>query len=92
MKTLALVNNKSGVGKSTSAVSRRGIGCKAPRFTSLRGGARDLAAVLGSLLVARLELGKTDPRLTTMRRLAEALKLTVGELADSPTKRARGKR
>ena len=45
------------------------------------------------VLVARLELGQTDPRLATLRRLAEALKLTVGELVDgSPTKRTGGKR
>ena len=44
------------------------------------------------VLVARLELGQTDPRLSTLTKLAEALKLTVGELVDSPTKRARGKR
>lgn len=49
-------------------------------------------AGVGSVLVARLELGQTDPRLTTLRRLAEALNLTVGELVDSPTKRARGKK
>jgi predicted transcriptional regulator len=50
-------------------------------------------AGVGPVLVARLELGQTDPRLTTLRRLADALKLTVGELVDrSPTKRARGGR
>jgi transcriptional regulator with XRE-family HTH domain len=50
-------------------------------------------AGVGAVLVARLELGQTDPRLTTLRRLAEALKLTVGELVDrSPAKRARGKK
>jgi transcriptional regulator with XRE-family HTH domain len=80
--SLALVNNKGGVGKTTFAVSRRGIGCKAPRFTSWRGGAKALAAGVGSVLVARLELGQTDPRLTTLRRLAEALKLAVGELVE----------
>jgi hypothetical protein len=94
MKTLALVNTKGGVGKTTSAVSlAAGKGCKTSRFTSRRDGAKALAAGVGSVLVARLELGQTDPpRLTTLRRLAEALKLTVGELVDSPTKRARGKR
>ena len=49
-------------------------------------------AGVGAVLVARLELGQTDPRLTTLRRLAEALKLTVGELVDSPAKPAKGKR
>jgi len=47
-------------------------------------------AGVGNVLVARLELGQTDPRLSTLRKLAKALKLTVGELVDgSPTKRAR---
>lgn len=50
-------------------------------------------AGVGAVLVARLELAQTDPRLTTLRRLAEALKLTVGELVDGvPAKRARGRR
>ena len=80
MKMLALVNTKGGVGKTTSAVSRRGIGCKARRFTSRRSGAKALAAGVSSVLVARLELGQTDPRLSTLRRLAEALNVTVGEL------------
>ncbi|HEX7549734.1 MAG TPA: helix-turn-helix domain-containing protein [Candidatus Methylomirabilis sp.] len=80
--------DKGGVGKTTAAVSRRGIGCKAPRFTSRRGGAKALAASVDSVLVARLELGQTDPRLSTLSKLAEALKLTVGELVDGPTKRA----
>jgi transcriptional regulator with XRE-family HTH domain len=50
-------------------------------------------------MVARIELGQTDPRLSTLRRLAEALKLTVGDLVDGTPntgkrpgwKRARGK-
>ena len=45
---------------------------------------RDLAerAGVGYVLVARLELGQTDPRLSTLRRLAEALNVTVGDLVD----------
>ncbi len=39
-------------------------------------------AEVGYVLVARLELGQTDPRLSTLRRLAEALDVTVGELVD----------
>jgi predicted transcriptional regulator len=49
-------------------------------------------AGVGYVVIARLELGQTDPRLSTLTKLAEALKLTVGELVDSPTKRAREKR
>lgn len=37
---------------------------------------------VGQVLVARLELGQTDPRLSTLRRLADALSVTVGELVD----------
>ena len=50
-------------------------------------------AGVGDVLVARLELGQTDPRLSSLRKLAAALGVTVGELVDgSPTKRAKGKR
>ena len=31
-------------------------------------------------MIARLELGQTDPRLSTLRRLAKALNVTVAEL------------
>ena len=49
------------------------------------------------VLVARLELGRTDPRLSTLERLAEALSIDVVELltgppqAKRPAKRARGR-
>lgn len=39
-------------------------------------------AGVGNVLVARLELGQTDPRLSTLRRLAGALNVSVGELVD----------
>jgi transcriptional regulator with XRE-family HTH domain len=39
-------------------------------------------AGVGYVIIARLELGQTDPRLSTLRRLAEALNVTVGELVD----------
>jgi transcriptional regulator with XRE-family HTH domain len=72
------------------------------RWRAVRGlSQRALAerAGVGCVLVARLELGQTDPRLSTLRRLAKALNVTVGELVDGapgtekrPTrKRARGK-
>lgn len=39
-------------------------------------------AGVGAVLIARLELGQTDPRLSSLRKLARALKITVGELVD----------
>jgi transcriptional regulator with XRE-family HTH domain len=49
-------------------------------------------------MVARLELGQTDPRLSTLERLAEALSIDVVDLLTGPPqanrharKRARGK-
>jgi predicted transcriptional regulator len=45
-------------------------------------------------MIARLELGQTDPRLSTVRRLAKALNVTVAELIGEgrpARKRARGK-
>jgi transcriptional regulator with XRE-family HTH domain len=53
------------------------------------------AAGIGYVLVAKIETGAiADPRLSTLRKLADALKVTVGEMVDgSPaSKRARGKR
>jgi transcriptional regulator with XRE-family HTH domain len=45
------------------------------------------------VLVAKLELGQTDPRLSSLRKLALALGVTVGGLVDdSPAKRRMGRR
>ena len=57
---------------------------------------RGLAGVAGITQVAlfRLESGETDPRLSTLRKLAKALNVTVAELIgeDKPArKRARRK-
>ena len=43
---------------------------------------RTLAEKVGMSYVAlfRLESGETDPRLSTLRKLAKALKVTVGDL------------
>jgi transcriptional regulator with XRE-family HTH domain len=56
-------------------------------------------AGVGQVLVGRLELGQTDPRLSSLRKLAEAFDVTVGDLVDGKPgvmkrhvrKRARGK-
>jgi transcriptional regulator with XRE-family HTH domain len=39
-------------------------------------------AGISRVYVARLETGKQDPTLTTMMKLAKALKVTVGELVE----------
>jgi transcriptional regulator with XRE-family HTH domain len=55
-------------------------------------------AGMGYVIIARLELGQTDPRLSTLEKLAEGLGLTVPELLTplgkakrSVRRRARGK-
>ena len=66
-------------------MGRRAIGEQVKGWREARGlRQRALAdrAGVGQVLVARLELGQTDPRLSTLRRLAEALNVTVGELVD----------
>ena len=47
---------------------------------------RDLAQRAGVVypLVARLEMGQTDPRLSTLERLAEALGLSLVDLLTGP--------
>lgn len=39
-------------------------------------------AGISRVYVARLETGKQDPTLTTLKKLAKALKMTVGELLE----------
>ena len=39
-------------------------------------------AGLSRVYVARLETGKQDPTLTTLKKLAKALKVTVGKLVE----------
>lgn len=56
---------------------------------------RELAEKAGMLypMVARLEMGRTDPRLSTLERLADALGVQVGELiGETQPKGARGRR
>jgi transcriptional regulator with XRE-family HTH domain len=54
-------------------------------------------AKVGQVLIARLELGQTDPRLSTLEKLAEALEIRLADLLTEPKasrparKRARGK-
>jgi HTH-type transcriptional repressor of puuD len=57
---------------------------------------RRLAALAGITQAAlfRLETGETDPRLSTLRQIAKALGVTVGEIIGETKparKRARGK-
>lgn len=40
-------------------------------------------------MIARLELGQTDPRLSTLQRLAEALRVDVVALLEGPEARAK---
>jgi transcriptional regulator with XRE-family HTH domain len=81
---------------------RKAIAEAARQWRAVRGlSQRALAerAKVGQVLIARLELGQTDPRISTLRRLAEALNVTVGELVDGAPgtakrparKRVRGK-
>jgi transcriptional regulator with XRE-family HTH domain len=66
-------------------VRQRAIAETLKQWRAVRGlSQRALAerAGVGYVLIARLELGQTDPRLSTLRRLAEALKIAVGELVD----------
>lgn len=46
-------------------------------------------AGIGYVIIARLELGQTDPRLSTLRKLAEALGVSVPELLTPPRKAKR---
>jgi predicted transcriptional regulator len=50
-------------------------------------------AGVGQVLVARLELGQTDPRLSTVVKLADALKVSVADLiAGKPARTRAGRR
>jgi transcriptional regulator with XRE-family HTH domain len=80
---------------------RRTIADAVKHWRALRGlSQRELAerADVGQVLIARLELGQTDPRLSTVEKLAEALGIDVADLLTGPPerkqptgKRARGK-
>ena len=62
------------------------------RWRAVRGlSQRALAerAGMGYVLIARLELDQTDPRLSTLERLAEALGVSVPELFTPPAKAKR---
>ena len=65
------------------------IGEQLKAWRAVRGlSQRDLAERAGVVypLVARLELGQTDPRLSTLHRLAEALGIDVVDLLRGPEK------
>ena len=46
-------------------------------------------AGVGYVNIARLELGQTDPRLSTLQRLAEALGIRLVDLFEGPKRPAR---
>ncbi len=52
---------------------------------------RELAerADVGQVLIARLELGQTDPRLSTLEKLAEALGIRLVDFFTEPKRPAR---
>jgi transcriptional regulator with XRE-family HTH domain len=80
---------------------RRTIAEAVKHWRAVRGlSQRELAerADVGQVLIARLELGQTDPRLSTLEKLAEALGIRMVDLFTAPEeakqparKRARGK-
>jgi len=51
-------------------------------------------AAIGYVIIARLELGQTDPRLSTLEKLAKALNVTVAELIREgrPARKRAGRR
>ncbi|MFI5340333.1 MAG: helix-turn-helix domain-containing protein [Candidatus Methylomirabilales bacterium] len=68
-------------------MQHRAIAEQVREWRKLRGlSQRALAerAEVGYVLVARLELGQTDPRLSTLHRLAEALGIDVMDLLTGP--------
>ena len=62
------------------------------RYRNERGlSVRDLAVEAGVhyVSIVRLENGKFDPRLSTLRKLAKALGVTVCDLIDKPSNKGR---
>ncbi len=49
-------------------------------------------AKVGYVLVARLELGQTDPRLSTLEKLAAALRISLADLIEGKPARKRAGR
>lgn len=73
------------------------IGDAVRRWRAVRGlSQRALAerAAIGYVIIARLELGQTDPRLSTLEKLAKALNVTVAELIREgrPARKRAGRR